>query len=118
MPYIVAAVRSFGGRLWSKAEDAAVDDVAGWGSRLALRLRAEDSAGAGFVVVEAVDDVLADPENPDTHAALRVKVGKALTGSPRLLADIVDLLRQAQQATLAGDRSVAVTDPPVPPAGT
>jgi hypothetical protein len=60
-------------------------------------------------VAEAVDDVVADPENPDTHAALRVKVGKALTGSPELLAEIVDLLKQTQQVTASGDRSVAGT---------
>ncbi|GIE90678.1 hypothetical protein SAMN06264365_12192 [Actinoplanes regularis] len=88
-----------GGRLWSKAEDAAVDEVARRGSQLALRLRGES----------AVAEAVADPENPDTHAALRVKVGKALNGSPELLTEIVDLLGQAGQATASGDRSVAGT---------
>ncbi|GLW34190.1 hypothetical protein [Actinoplanes regularis] len=70
--------------------------------------------------------MVADPENPDTHAALRVKVGNALNGSPELLTEIVDLLRQAGRATASsGDRSVAgtltgsnvVTGRWVPPAG-
>ncbi|MEU7906020.1 hypothetical protein [Actinoplanes sp. NPDC049118] len=106
VPYIVAAARSFGVRLWSKAEDAAVGEASEWGSRLALRFRGEAPA-----VAEAVDDVAADPENPDTHAALRLKVGKALTGSPELLADVVELLRQARQATVTGPitDSVVVT---------
>ncbi|WP_179277424.1 hypothetical protein [Actinoplanes regularis] len=40
---------------------------------------------------------------------MRVKVGKALNGSPELLTEIVDLLGQAGQATASGDRSVAGT---------
>jgi hypothetical protein len=103
-PYLVAAAKSLGERLWSQAEDAAADEAVGWGRRFARRLAGTPQ---GAAVVEAVDDVAADPENPDAEAALRLKVGKALTASPDLLAEIVALLQQAQRATALGDRSVA-----------
>ena len=111
VPYVVEGARSLGGRLWSRAEDAAVDGAAGWGQRLTARLwGGRDAAPAE--VVAAVDDVVADPDDEDVQAALRVQVRKALSGSPQLLAEVAELLSQAQQATASGDGSVAgsVTD--------
>ncbi|WP_436531987.1 hypothetical protein [Actinoplanes sp. HUAS TT8] len=104
VPYVVAAAKSLGERLWSQAEDVATAEAAGWGRRLASRLR---GSAPGEAVGEAVSDVIADPGNTNTHAALRLQIGKALTGSPELLAEVAALLRQAQQATASGDRSVA-----------
>lgn len=109
VPYIVEAARSLGARIWTRAEDAAIEGTASWGRRLARKIRGEDDPGQNPAVVGAVDDVVADPDDPDTHAALRVQVGKALAASPELLAEIGELLKRAQQTTASGDRSVAGT---------
>lgn len=106
VPYLVEGARSLGGRLWSRAEDAAVEGAAGWGQRLVSRLWGNrDEAPA--VAVAAIDDVVADPDDEDIQASLRVQVRKALAESPQLLAEIAELLAQAQSATVSGDGSVA-----------
>jgi hypothetical protein len=113
VPYVVEAVRSLGARIWDRAEDAAVEGSAGWGRRLVQRLRHRDTAVEDGELVAAVEDVIAAPDDIDRHAALRVKVGKALTASPQMLAEVVELLRQAgHHAEASGDRAVAgeVTD--------
>ncbi|WIM94535.1 hypothetical protein ACTOB_006563 [Actinoplanes oblitus] len=104
VPYVVAAAKSLGKRLWSQAEDVAAQEAAGWGRRLVERLQ---GSAQGDAVAGAVEELVADPDDMDTHAALRLRVGKALAGSPELLADVAHLLRQAQQATASGSRSVA-----------
>ncbi|BCJ47825.1 hypothetical protein GCM10010168_21840 [Actinoplanes ianthinogenes] len=111
VPYVVTAVKSVGARVWSRTEDAAVEEAAGWGRRLAQRIRGAGDSPQAAAVVDAVDDVVADPDNEDTHAALRVKVGKALAESPQLLTEVVALLRQATGSVsggivVTGDRSV------------
>ena len=112
VPYVVEAARSLGARIWDRAEDAAVEESVGWGRRLVQRLRRRDGTGEDGELIAAVDDLIAAPDDPDTHAALRVKVGKALYASPGLLAEVRELLVQAQKAqqTIAsGDRAVAGT---------
>jgi hypothetical protein len=108
-PYVIAAAKSLGRRLWSQTEVAVADEAADWGRRLARQLRGHDEAQRGMAVLEAVDDVIADLENEDAHAALRLKIGKVLAGSPQLLTEVIELLKQAQQASASNQRSAVGT---------
>ncbi|MEV6350929.1 hypothetical protein [Actinoplanes sp. NPDC051851] len=91
VPFIVVAARSLGERLWSRDPDVTARGAAGWGRRLARRVRDGDPWAA-----EAIDDVVADPENEAAHAALRRRLGETLSSSPELHAEISALIVQAQ----------------------
>lgn len=58
----------------------------------------------------ALSDVADDPNDEDTHAALRVKLRKALKEDSALVEAIAQLLREAGATNIEGERNVTFGD--------
>jgi hypothetical protein len=58
----------------------------------------------------ALSDVADDPDDADTHAALRVKLRKALKGDSALVEELAQLLREAGSTNVEGERNVVFGD--------
>lgn len=101
VPFVVEGAKSLGERLWSRAEDAAVDGAAGWGRAFLAQIWG-DRESAPPVVAAAVDEVMAAPDDEDAQETLLVQVRRALKTSPELLAEVASLVERAQ-----GDSSVS-----------
>ena len=94
VPYIAAAVRAFGEDLWLRNGETSGKHGAGLGRRLLDRLRHRDGPDTDDPeLAGAVDDLVDDPDDEDAQAAVRLKVKKALRGSPEALAAVRELLR-------------------------
>ena len=105
-PYITAAVGAYGLGVLTRTQDEAADATVALGRRLAQRIfgvRTEDGR-----LPEALADIAAEPEDPDTEAALRRAVRRALLADERLAAEARVLLREAPAAH-TGDGSQVVT---------
>jgi nucleotide-binding universal stress UspA family protein len=96
-PYLVAAARSLGERLWSQTEDVVADEAAGWGRRLARRLRHQDPT-----VQQVIDE---SAGSPSARLALPYSVEKVLEQQPQVLAEFAAILARAQGAA-GGSRNV------------
>jgi hypothetical protein len=110
VPYLTAAVHTYGvhtlDRLRDEAVDAASDATVGVARQLATRLFGR--AGSRPAIEAAVGDLAVAPDDGDAVAALRLQIRKALTEDPALCADIAELLAGAGVSVVAsGDRSVA-----------
>src|SRR4051812_42944135 len=94
IPYINAAVHAYGIHTLDKVRDAAVDEAAdatvSLGKRLLHRLLGH--AGSEQVIEGAVVDVATNPDEPDTLAALRLQIRKALAADPTLATEIAGML--------------------------
>lgn len=117
VPFLVAAVRRFGERVFDRtadnAIDTATDGAAGLGSRLLSKLlhrRAEEPAAVDPVLAEAVEDTIADPDDSVTTAALEARVRKLLASDPSLLQWVVEQRTAAAGNRAIGERSVAAGD--------
>lgn len=124
-PFLLKAVEGLGNKIWERASDAAADEAAGFGRRLLAKLLRRDrghvnpagadsgrEAGSGTVgeaaVVEAVNDLVAAPEDPDALAALRLAVRKLLAADPSLMAEVADLVEKEAPKQQAGDRAIQI----------
>ena len=58
----------------------------------------------------ALNDVADDPDDTDTHAALRVKLRKALKEDSTLVEGLAQLLREAESTNIEGERNVIFGD--------
>ncbi|MFC5660596.1 hypothetical protein [Streptomyces nogalater] len=104
-PYITAAAGAYGLAVLARTQEQAADATVALGRRLAQRIfgvRAEDEA-----LPEALADVVAEPDDADSVAALRKAVRKALLADEELAADVRALLPRAPFVH-AGDGSQAV----------
>lgn len=96
VPYIAAAVRAFGEDLWLRGDETSGKHGARLGRRLLDRLRHRDGPDTDDpALADAVDDLVDDPDDEDAQAAVRLKVKKALRGSPEALAAIREMLAAA-----------------------
>lgn len=58
----------------------------------------------------ALSDIADDPDDTDTHAALRVKLRKVLKEDPSLAEELARLIREAKSTNIEGDRNVTFGD--------
>jgi hypothetical protein len=125
-PFLLTAVQGLGEKVWEKTSTAVADEAVGFGRRLLARLLGRgtgqtDATGAPdpggtaapgtrgeVAVVEAVNDLVCAPGDPDAAAALRLAVRKVLARDPSLMADVVDLLQTQAPHQHAGDRSIQI----------
>jgi hypothetical protein len=56
----------------------------------------------------AVADLAADGQDQDAVAALRLQLRKILAQDPQLIAELAEMVPSARQASVTGDRSVAI----------
>jgi hypothetical protein len=109
MPYVTATVAAYGMHTLDKVRDSFVERASeatvGRGHRLLDRiLRREPSRES---VEEAVVDLAAGM--PDSEAALRLQIRKALAADPELAADVRSMLPPpAMRIEASGERSIAV----------
>ncbi|MEU3840639.1 hypothetical protein AB0E88_11455 [Streptomyces sp. NPDC028635] len=105
-PYVTAAVGAYGVAVLARTQEEAATATVALGRRLAQRIfgvRAEDEA-----LPEALADVVEEPHDPDTAAALRRAIRKALLADEELAADVRALLGRAPGTVHAGDGSPVV----------
>jgi hypothetical protein len=105
-PYITAAAGAYGLTVLARTQEQAADATVAMGRRLAQRIfgvRAADEA-----LPEALADVVAEPDDADSVAALRKAVRKALLADEELAADVRALLPRAPVAVHAGEGSQTV----------
>ncbi len=105
-PYVSAAVGAYGGAVLAKVRDDAADATVGLGRRLLQRIFG--TRASGEQLPEPLADVIADPNDEDAAAALRLAMRKALAASPEMQAEVEDMLAGAGvRVTAAGERSIA-----------
>jgi hypothetical protein len=61
-------------------------------------------------IASALRDVADDPHNADTHAALRVKLRKALNEDSGLVEELTRLLHESGMTNVQGERNVVLGD--------
>ena len=106
MPYLSAAASAYGGAVLATVRDEAADATVGLGRRLLLRIFG--SRTSGEELPEPLADVIANPDDEDAAAALRLAVRKALQASPGLQSEVEDLLTSTGiKVTAAGERSIS-----------
>ena len=106
MSLVIAAVRAFGDRVLDQAQDDAAEATVSLGRRLLQTIFG--SRKAGEPLPGPVADVVADPQDEDTVAALRLAIRKALAADPHLHAEIEQMLAGAGvSVTASGERSIA-----------
>ena len=102
MPFVTAAAGAYGGAVVQKVSDAAADVGAevtvGMGRRLLRRLFV---SGRGEQVQAAVVGLAETPEDEASVSVVRAQVLKALSQEPQLVADLAQLLGEAE---VGGDR--------------
>ncbi len=97
MPYISAAVGTYGAAVLAKVRDDAADATIGLGRRLLLRIFGPRNTGEP--TPEALLDLAADLADGDAQAAVRLAIRKALAADPALVSEV--------RAMLAGAPSVS-----------
>lgn len=106
MSYVTAAIGAYGGAVLVKAQDDAAEATVGLGRRVLQRIFG--TRAAGEQLPEPVADVVADPQDEDAVAALRLAIRKALAADPQLHTDVEGMLASAgMSVTAAGERSIA-----------
>ena len=97
VPFVTAAVSAYGAQTLDKIRNTAFDEASNqtvqWGHKMLARLlgRAEHQPA----IEEAVLDLQSDSNSEDAAAALRLKIRKALSEDPKLLADVSAMLNVA-----------------------
>lgn len=99
-PYVTAAAGAYGGAVLTKAKDDAAGATVALGRRLARRIFGHREPGDEMP--EALADVIADPEDADSHAALRKAIRKALATDEALAADVRTMVTEVK----TGDHSI------------
>lgn len=106
MSYVVAAVRAFGDRVLNQAQDDVAEATIGLGRRVLQRIFGTGQAGKSLP--GPVADVVADPQDEDAVAALRLAIRKALAADPQMHAEVEQMLAGAGVSiTASGERSIA-----------
>ncbi len=106
MSLVVAAVRAFGDRVLNEAQDDAAEATIGLGRRVLQKIFGTRKVGESLP--EPVADVVADPQDEDAVAALRLAIRKALAADPQLHTEVEQMLAGAGvTVTAAGERSIA-----------
>ncbi|MFG3600263.1 hypothetical protein [Micromonospora chersina] len=101
MPFVTAAVQTYGAMTLEKLRDGVIDGASGasadWGRRLLLRILGKGETQAG--IEGAVEELAAEPQDEDAVAALRLQIRRALASDPSLQADVSRILVDASSAT-------------------
>jgi hypothetical protein len=106
MPYLSSAVGAYGGAVLADIRDEAADATVNVGRRLLQRLFG--TRASGEELPEPLSDVVADVDDEDAMAALRLTVRKALEASPELQHDVTALMASVGGGvTASGERSIA-----------
>jgi hypothetical protein len=106
MSFVVAALREFGGTVLNQAQDDAAETTVRLGRRLLQRIFG--TRAAGEPLPEPLADAVADPQDDDAVAALRLAIRKALAADPQLRAEVEGMLAAAGVRVAAvGERSIA-----------
>jgi hypothetical protein len=105
-PYVVSAIKAYGGAVLADVRDQAADAAVGRGRRILQRLfgtRASDED-----LPEALVDVTNNPSDEDAVAALRLSIRKALETDAELRRDLAAMLPSPEGPVAAsGERSIA-----------
>ena len=106
MSFVLGALREFGGAVLNQAQDDAAEATVGLGRRLLQRIfgtRTADEPLPGPLA-----DAVADPQDEDAVAALRLAIRKALAADPQMRTEVEGMLAAAGvSVTAAGERSIA-----------
>ena len=106
MSYVITAVRAFGDRVLNKAQDDAAEATIGLGRHVLQKVFGTRKVGEPLP--EPLADVVADPQDEDAMAALRLAIRKALGADPQLQAEVEQMLGGVGiTVTAAGERSIA-----------
>jgi hypothetical protein len=92
-PYVSAAVGAYGGAVLAKVRDDAADATVGLGRRLLQRVFG--SRREGEPPPEPLGALIADPEDDDALAAVRLAIRRALTDDASLQAEVRSMLAGA-----------------------
>ena len=101
-PYVSAAVGAYGGAVLAKVRDDAADATVGLGRRLLQRVFG--SRREGEPPPEPLGALIADPEDDDALAAVRLAIRRALTDDPSLQAEVRSMLASAPVTQLVHAR--------------
>jgi hypothetical protein len=106
MPYMTAAAGAYGTAVLVKAKGEAADATVNLGRRLLQRIFGTENKGDRLP--EPLQDLIANPEDPDVAAALRLQIRKLLAADPKLEAEIRSMLVPVGTSiTASGERSIA-----------
>lgn len=89
-PYLSAAVGAYGGAVLAKVRDDAADATAGMGRRLLQRVFGTRSPDESLP--DSLDALVADPDDGDALAAVRLAVRQALAVDPVMEAEVRAML--------------------------
>ena len=104
--YVVAALREYGGAVLNQAQADAAEATIGLGRRLLQRVFGTRKAGEPLPEPLAV--AVADPQDEDAVAALRLAIRKALAADAKMRGDVEKMLASAgASVTASGERSIA-----------
>ena len=92
-PYVSAAVGAYGGAVLAKVRDDAADATVGLGRRLLQRVFG--SHREGEPPPEPLGALIADPDDDDALAAVRLAIRQAMTDDPGLQAEVRSMLASA-----------------------
>lgn len=105
-PYMSAAAAAYGGAVLAKVRDDAADATVGLGRRLLRRIFGTRKDTDPLPV--PLEEVLANPDDEDAVAVLRLAVRKILAADDQLRADVANMLSSAGLTISApGDRAIA-----------
>ncbi len=106
MSYAIAAIRAFGDRVLNNAQDDAAEATIGLGRSVLQKIFGTRKVGEPLP--EPLADAVADPEDDDAMATLRLALRQALAANPQLCAEVEHMLAGAGvTVTAAGERSIA-----------
>lgn len=106
VPYMSAAASAYGGAVLATLRDDTAGATVGLGRRLLQRIFGIRTSGEE--IPEPLADIVANPQDEDAAAALRLVVRKALQASPTLLAEVEGMLAHDGVRIIAsGERSVS-----------
>jgi hypothetical protein len=106
MSFVIAAIHGFGDKVLNQAQEDATEATIGLGRRVLQKIFGTRSAGEPLP--EPLADAVADPEDEDVMAALRLAIRKALAADPQLHDEVEQILAGAGvTVTAAGERSIA-----------
>jgi hypothetical protein len=106
-PYVSAAVGAYGGAVLAKVRDDAADATVGLGRRLLQRVFG--SRREGEPPPEPLAALIADPDDNDALAAVRLAIRRALADDPGLQAEARSMLATAPVAQQVHARRDAYT---------
>lgn len=92
-PYVSAAVGAYGGAVLAKVRDDAADATVGLGRRLLQRVFGSHRDGDS--PPEPLAALIADPDDRDALAAVRLAIRQAMTDDPALQAELRSMLASA-----------------------